>query len=199
MRHLAPALLLLAPACASPSSADGADEPRVNRISLHLGTRGMNGSDWDPVEDEGVGGLEFVHEAPGSVVGIEAAFFAGERTEDDFFVPPAQRVDYRSRTAELSFGVHKELPVQYSGVHPYFGGGLSALNAELRGPENGAEREQDGDSVGLYLHGGVEFDASSALFLGIDLRLRGGSEVHLLGEDRDTGYGQVAFVLGVRF
>lgn len=188
------ALALAAAGCASPPE----DAARESHLGIHLGGRGF-GEDWDPVEHQGTIGFEFVHEPTGSVVGIEAALFASERNEDDFFVPPVATVDVRGRSTELSFGVHKEIPVDYGGVHPYFGGGLSLLHAELRGAEGGVEREEDGDSPGLYVHAGIEFDASEALFIGLDLRLRGGDELDLLGYDRPTSYGQVTFVLGVRF
>jgi hypothetical protein len=187
MRLLALSLLLLSASCAS------------SRVNAHVGYRNFPSDDWEPVDDQGVVGLEFVNEAPDAAVGIEAAFFASEKTEDDAFVPPAAIVDFRMRTAELSFGVHKELPSEYPGVHPYVGGGISLLRAELRGEEGGLEDEENGDSTGAYVHGGVEFDASSALYLGIDLRVRGGTDVELLGEDRWASYGQITFVIGVRF
>lgn len=198
MRTLALSLGLLS-ASASASCASAGDATRDSRIGLHAGYRSFYGGDWGPVDDQGAAGLEFVHETPGASVGLEAAFFVSEKTEDEVFVPPAALVDFRARTAELSFGLHKDLAVHYEGVHPYFGGGLSVLRAELRGEQGGLEDEEDGDSAGLYLHGGVEFDVSPALFLGVDLRVRGGADVDLLGEDRSTNYGQVSFVLGVRF
>jgi hypothetical protein len=185
-------LLLLSLALLSASCAG-------SRTNAHVGYRNFPGDDWEPVEDQGVLGLEYVHEAPGSAVGIEAAFFASEKNEDDAFVPPAGLFDFRMRTAELSFGVHKELSSEYRGVHPYVGGGLSLLRAELRGEQGGLEEEEDGDSTGAYVHGGVEFDASPVLYLGIDLRVRGGTDVDLLGEDRWASYGQITFVIGVRF
>jgi len=194
MKALALALSLVAASCAS-----AGDATRDTRLGLHAGYRSFDGGDWEPVDDQGAAGLEFVHETPGSTVGLEAALFVSEKDEDDFFVPPAALVDARARTAELSFGLHKDLEVLYEGVHPYFGGGLSLLRAELRGEQGGLEAEEDGDSAGLYLHGGVEFDVSPALFLGVDLRVRGGADVDVLGEDRSTNYGQVSFVLGVRF
>ncbi|MFN0006940.1 MAG: hypothetical protein ACKVXR_03455 [Planctomycetota bacterium] len=194
MKALAASFALLAASCAST-----ADTIPDSRIGLHAGYRGLDGEDWGPVDDQGAAGLEFVHEAPGSTVGLEAAVFASEKTEDDVFVLPAAIADFRGRALELSFGLHKDLAVRYEGVHPYFGGGLSLLRVELRGEQAGLEDEEDGDSAGLYLHGGVEFDLSPALFLGVDLRVRGGTDVDLLGEDRSTSYGQVSFVLGVRF
>lgn len=194
MRFLALSLSLLSASCASAGEA-----PRNSRFAVHAGYRSFDGGDWAPVDDQGAAGLEFVHETPGSTVGLEAAVFASEKTEDEVFVPPAALVDFRGRAVELSFGLHKDLAVHYDGVHPYFGGGLSLLRAELHGEQGGLEDEEDSDSAGLYLHGGVEFDVSPALFLGVDLRVRGGADVDLLGEDRSTSYGQVAFVLGVRF
>jgi opacity protein-like surface antigen len=196
------AAALLAAACASaprlePPAQVPADLPS-SALAIHLGVRGLDDHDWDPVDDQGTIGLELVHEAPGSIVGLEAAFFASQREEDDFHVTPSVVVDARGRTSEIDFGVHKTIPVEYGGVRPYLGGGFSVLHADLRGEANGAQARDDADSVGVYLHGGVEFDLSPNLYLGLDLRARGGSEVHLLGDDVDTGYGQVTLALGVR-
>lgn len=203
MKICALSLVLCAASCASvpprTASSGAGDDLPASRLAFHVGERAFDGSDWEPVEDQGVLGLEFVHEAPGSIVGLEAALFASGHIEDDYFVSPTLTADFRGRTSELSFGVRKTMPVDYGGVHPYFGGGLSLLRAELRGDSNGAEAEDDDDSAGVYVHGGVEFDASAALFLGLDLRLRGGTDVDLLGEERSAGYGQVTIVLGVRF
>ena len=196
MRYLAP-ILLLASCASAPSGAE--DGVRDSSLRVHVGQRSIGGSDWDPVEKQGMFGLEFVHESPGSLVGAEAAVLASGDTENDFFVSPTLTADFRGRTAEFSFGLHKEIPVDYEGVHPYFGCGPSFLRAELRGPEDGVEQEDHDVSVGAYLHGGVEFDATSAIFVGLDLRLRGGTQVDLLGEDRATGYGEVTVFLGFRF
>ena len=197
MRALLAPLALLGASCASAPA--GEEAPPDTQLGIHAGWRGFDSGEWGPVDDQGAVGFEIVHEPSTWVVGLEAALFASERTEDDFFVPPTSTIDFRARTSELSFGIHKEMPVDYAGVHPYVGGGLSLLHAELRGEEGGLEREEDGDSPGVYLHGGVGFDVSETLFLGLDLRVRGGSDVDLLGDDRSTGYGQVTFVLGVRF
>jgi len=197
------ALILLGSSCASAPSEIAspfpADDPRASRFILHVGGRALSGSDWDPVEDQGVFGLEFVHEAPESSVGIEAALFESGDTQDDYFVSPTLTADFRGRTTEASFGLHKEFPEQYRGVHAYFGGGLSVLRAELRDVTNGSEEEDYDVSTGAYLHGGVEFDASAAIFVGLDLRIRGGTQVDLVGEDRSTNYGEVTVMLGFRF
>ena len=191
-------LVLLGASCASvPEGA--AEGVRDSNLRVHVGQRSIGGSDWDPVEKQGTLGLEFVHEPPASVVGFEAALFVSGDTQDDYFVSPTLRADFRGRTSELSFGFHKELPVDYEGVHPYFGCGPSFLHAELRGVENGEEHEDDDVSIGGYLHGGVEFDATSAIFVGLDLRLRGGTQADLVGEDRSTSYGEVSVMLGFRF
>jgi hypothetical protein len=193
------ALILLGASCAS--VPDGAPEPvRDSSLRVHVGERSIGGSDWDPVEQQGMFGLEYVHESPTATAGIEAGLLVSGDTQDDYFVaPPDQRADFRGRTTELSFGLHKEIPVDYEGVHPYFGFGPSILWAELKALENGAEQEDSAVSIGGYVHGGVEFDATAALFVGLDLRLRGGTQVDLVGEDRATGYGEVSVFLGFRF
>jgi opacity protein-like surface antigen len=188
MRRIAIVAFALAASCANPG----------NQIELHGALRSLDGGDWSPVEEQGTLGLAFVHEAPGSVVGVEAQAFVSERTEDDFSASPTTVVDARGRTRELCFGLHKSLPVQYEGVHPYLGGGFSLLRAELRGASGTEEVEEDDDSAGLYLHGGVEFDFTPNLFLGLDLRGRAGQKVELLDDDLNAYYGQVAIVLGVR-
>jgi opacity protein-like surface antigen len=195
------ALALLAASCTSVASAGtGIDSDHSSStLDLHIGIRSLDDHDWQPVDDQAVLGIEYVHEPPESTVGLEFGFFASESSEDDFIVSPTNTVDARSRTRELTLGVHKYLPVHYEGIHPYLGGGLSLLRAEVRGASGSGQGTDDDGSAGLYLHGGVEFDLSANFFLGVDLRFRGGNEVELFDEKESTGYSQVTIVLGLRW
>ena len=203
MRPLLLALPLLAGSCASVPSRSTAplpgDDAFASRLALQAGLRSFDEGDWAPVDDQGVLGIEYVYEPAESSVGVEVGFHASERTEDDFRIPPMAVVDVAGRTSELSLGLRKTVPVELDGVHPYVAGGLSILHAELEGESGGQPADDEDDSGGIYLRGGVEFDLSRSFFLGIDLRVRGGSEVELFGSDGSADYGQVALVLGVRF
>jgi hypothetical protein len=49
------------------------------------------------------------------------------------------------------------------------------------------------------MHGGVDFDVSPSFMIGLDLRFLGGSDITLFGENGSADYGQLAFLIGVRF
>lgn len=77
-------------------------------------------------------------------------------------------------------------------LRPYLGGGFSFAKAELDVP--GAS-PSDG-SLGGYLHGGVTFDLTRHVFVGIDFHSRLGQDYDLDGVEVEGLHHQAAVVLG---
>jgi hypothetical protein len=161
--------------------------------------RSLDQDDWSPVDDQGAIGLEFVREDPGSAVGFELGAFTSGKTKDNVPVGGGGTIDVRGRTGEISAGIHKTFSAPGDTVHPYVGAGLAAIRAEFRGNGASSSAEDDDASGGLYVHGGVDFDIGPSLFLGVDLRLLGGTDVTLFGVNGNANYAQFALVLGVGF
>lgn len=190
-------LLALSAALASGCASAGSEAPS-SKLGLYGALRSFDSGDWGAVDDQGVIGLELVHEAPGSAVGFEIGAFGSSDEEDVSDVLGADP-NARGRTAEVAVGLHKTFETDYAGVHPYLGGGLSWLWAELRREIAATELEDDDGSIGGYFHVGVDFEVTPILLLGLDLRGRAGTEPEMFGEDFTANYGQVAVVLSLRF
>jgi opacity protein-like surface antigen len=165
-------------------SAEDSEPPSSNRLALYAGLRQFDEEDFDPVEDQGMLGIEFSHEGSGSGPGFEIGLM-GSRDDGEF-----SGFDVEGRTGEIYGGLRKSF--QLERVRPYIGGGLSYIDAEF---DVGAVGEDDGSLAG-YVHGGVAFDLGESFFLGIDVRWLMFSEIEIGGIEGDADYSQYALVLG---
>lgn len=198
MRFPALASFALLAACAStPSQVQGppAGEYRSSKLDIYLGGRTFHEGDWSPVEDQAAIGMEFVHEGHDAPIGFEVALSGSTKTKED----AVGAIDVTGSTGEISAGVRKTFLKDGSRFHPYIGGGVALITARFEGAVSGASAKDDDSSGALYVHGGVEFDLSPSFLIGLDLRFLGGSDIKLLGEDGSADYGQLAFLIGVRF
>jgi opacity protein-like surface antigen len=179
--------LLLASCAASPSAAPPSVH-KDSRVSIYLGQRSLDEDDWEPIDEQGVFGVEYSRETEGSAVGFEVGLM-GSGDEDDL-----GGADIEGSIGELYGGVRKTF---LDGVvRPYVGGGLSILTAEV---DIDGVGDDDDTSPALYLHGGVDFDITESFFLGLDLRFLFASDIELHGLEGDADYGQLALVLGFAF
>jgi hypothetical protein len=188
---LALALVFLT-ACAAQSTneapAPARGPAKENRIALYLGQRNLNHDDWSPVDEQGTAGLEFVHETAASPVGFEVGIMG---SSDDGQVAG---IDVTGSTAELYGGVRKTFGEGV--VRPYVGAGLSYIDATV---EADGFADEDDSSLAGYVHGGVDFDITESLFLGLDLRVLFASDIEIAGVSGDADYAQLALRLGFAF
>jgi hypothetical protein len=178
----------LEPATAPRPQAARAEPSRDNRISLYLGERKLDKSDYEPVNEQAAYGLELLHETAGGDFGVEFGVL-GSSEEDN-----AGGFRVKGETREVYLGVRKTLGE--SVMRPYFGGGVSFIRSDLEIVGTG---EDDDDSPALYLHGGLSIDVSESFFIALDLRGLLGSDIELFGSPGDADYGQLALVAGVIF
>ena len=203
MKLISSLLLLSLAACASvPQAAPQGDpqavpapvpEPvstasRDNRITLYLGQRNLDEDDYMPVDEQGVFGVEYVRESPGSIIGWEIGLM-GSYDEDRI-----GGFDVEGSTGELYTGVHKTFLTGV--VRPYVGAGISFINSEVEVVGLGKD---DDDSVAGYAHLGVMFHVTELFFLGLDVRALFGSDMTIAGVSTDADYGQLALNLGWAF
>lgn len=165
-----------------------AEPSRDNRVSLYLGQRKLDKSDYEPVEEQAAYGLEFLHETVGGAFGVEFGVL-GSSEEDN-----AGGFRVKGETREVYLGVRKTLGE--SVMRPYFGGGVSFIRSDLEIVGTG---EDDDAAPALYLHGGLSIDVSESFFIAFDLRGLLGSDIELFGSPGDADYGQLAIVAGVIF
>jgi opacity protein-like surface antigen len=198
MRFPTLASVVFLAACASTGSqvqGPPSGEYRSSKLDLYLGGRALDESDWSPVEDQPVIGMEFVHEGHDSLVGFEVALFGSQKTKED----AVGAIDVTGSTGEISAGIRKTFLKDGSRFHPYIGGGVALISARFEGAVSGSSAKDDDTSGALYMHGGVDFDVSPSFMIGLDLRFLGGSDITLFGENGSADYGQLAFLIGVRF
>ncbi|MFN0242286.1 MAG: outer membrane beta-barrel protein [Planctomycetota bacterium] len=174
-------------ACAtvpSPTAVDSPAADRGDRVAIYLGARALDDDDYEPVEKQAMIGFEYSHEKPDDAVGFEFGLM-GSGDEDDI-----GGFDVKASTGELYVGMRKTFGQE--NVHPYVGGGLSIIAAEV----DVSGSEDDDASPAVYAHAGVRFDASESFFLAVDARVLVGSDLELGGVETDADYGQLAFVFG---
>jgi len=198
---LAVSLGALASCAAAPIAAQRPPREPLpsSKIDFYLGGRSFDHDDWHPVEDQGMIGIEFVHEGRDSPVGFEMAVFASEDDEHGFTIPNGNPVEARGRTEEFSMGLRKTFALEEGPVHPFVGGGLSGIHAEQRIKGSGVSASDEDGSPGLYLHTGIDFDMGPNFLLGFDLRFLTLTDVHLFGVSESADYVQFAIVFGLRF
>lgn len=194
MKSVSLLLLLALSACSAvPKAAwqDPGDDPdRPTRIALYLGQRNLDEDDYEPVDEQGMLGIEFVHEAQESVVGWEFGL-AGSAAEDDDVLPGT---DIEATTGEVYAGIRKSIGSAM--VRPYIGGGVSYIQSELEAAGFGSV---DDGSIAGYVHVGVSLDIVPGFFVGLDLRILVGSDLEYGPFDSDADYEQLALTIGGAF
>jgi opacity protein-like surface antigen len=189
MKTIAAGLTLLLASCSAvaPAAQTGV-ETRDNRVSLYLGQRNLDEDDHDPVDEQTMFGIEYSHEGAGDPIGFEIGLM-GSRDEGD-----VGGTDVEGTTSEIYGGVKKTFG--HDVVRPYIGGGVSFIRAtaEISGLD-----DDDDSSLAAYLHGGIGFQVSNAVILGLDARFLFGSDITLFGFETDADYGQLALFVGFAF
>jgi len=195
MKSVSLLVLLSLSACAAvPSYApqDPSDDPdRPTRVALYLGQRNLDEGDYEPVDEQGMLGLEFVHEARESVVGWEFGL-AGSAAEED-----VAGLDVEATTGEVYAGIRKSLGS--SRFRPYIGGGISYIQSEIEATGALGSGSIDDGSVAGYVHLGVSLDITPGFFIGLDLRALVGSDLNYDGLESDADYEQLALTVGGAF
>lgn len=178
-----------APAPAMQPAKPAEKEYTGGRVTLLLGGRSLDEDFWQPLEDQGVLGLEVSLEKPGSAVGWELGIMGSGDSDD---IGP---VDVDASTLEFYGGVRKTFGEPGPGIHPYLGAGLSFIGARVEG---GSVSEDD-SSLAVYAHGGVLGQISESFFIGADLRALFGSDIDFGSVSGDVDYTQIGIVLGWAF
>jgi hypothetical protein len=169
------------------------------RISFLFGRRRLNDALFEAAENPFAFGVEFSQVPEPGSLGFEFGFGIGRDDEDNVTLPAG------GGFAGGIFNVERDMAEIYAGfraefgqsnIRPYIGGGGTLINISERRRQGFNEVEQDDNTVGAYLHGGVQFDLNDAFFLGVDFRRVFGARVDLFDQTFDTDYSQLAFTLG---
>ncbi len=169
-------------AAATPAAAAG-------NANFILGVRAL-GDEWDPIDEQGVLGLNMDLGGASWPVQIEFGFHASG-AEDD--IGP---LDVTASIAELQVGVQKFWKVG-STMRPFVGGGLALVWAEVELEDNlGFSVDEDDNTVGAYVHGGIYWRLGKAFNIGLDGRITGTGDLEAFGSEVDANYFQLGMILG---
>ncbi len=169
------------------------------RVSFLFGRRRLDDELFQAADNPFAFGVEFSQVADPGTLGFEFGFGFGKDEDDNVALPASGTFgggifDVERDMAEIYAGFRAEFG--HSNVRPYIGGGGVLLNMTERRSQGFLEAEDDDNTVGGYLHGGVQVDLNEAFFIGIDFRRVFGSRVELFDQKYDTDYSQLAFTIG---
>lgn len=186
-RWVAPTILCVA--VATPALADG-------NANFNLGRRALDKDFWEPVEEHGVFGVTVDFGAEDWPINLEAGsqLSGAQEEEFDFFL--ASDVEVTAAIVEFNFGVNKTWKPK-GGIRPYIGGGLASVGAagEVDAGFFG-DADDDDQSFGAYVHGGVFWRLGPRFNIGFDARALLGTEITLFGVEGDADYLQFGMLLG---
>lgn len=193
-----------APQSEAPLLQDGEEPPirldyiddriddRVRQISFMAGHREFKDGDlWDRVDAETSLGLEYAHEIKNGF-GFELGALGSLGIQDG----ATSNVDVTGAAAELYGGGRYMLKGKR--WTPYVGGGVAGILAGVDNDQGGQVADDQDFSLGLYVHGGVQYKLTESIYLGVDLRTLFATSLELETITGDTDYVQLGFLFGFR-
>lgn len=210
-----------------PDRGDGwYDDLDTRHVTLLFGRRSMDDGDWDPVEDQWAGGLQFDAYDWDTGHGFEVGT-SYSKDSDDTSIPPFGEVDVKGSTLDLyggyrhtfnldddhdglhhdGDGLHDEHDHEHAPhardwdddveVHPYLAGGVVIVRADVDSEFPGSD--DDDVSPGLYVRAGIGFDLDDeGTRLGLDYRHTFLTDIDI-GGIGDANSDQLMLTLGWAF
>jgi opacity protein-like surface antigen len=160
------------PAQARPRPAKTAAPPSGESrygLAIQMGQKSLKKDDWDPVEKQGLFGLDF-HMGLGALPLQLAAGFLATTKDADLDDGFGNIIKTTGNTSELLIGAR--YPVPLGRARLYAGAGLDIIKAELKlSSDFYGDASADGSKMGFAWFVGAEVDVVSNFYLGADLRM----------------------------
>lgn len=177
-------LLLLAPASAA----------LAGNVNLIVGRRSLDDDQfYRPIEDQTVTGVNVDWAPEAWPVSLQFGFYLS--SADDTIPTPAPPTDVEVKFQELSFGLVR-IWEGHKLLHPYLGGGLSAILADYDTTRAGVPAKADDDTFGFFINGGLYLRFAEKFNVGIDARVLGLTDLDFEGKKSDADYLQLGLLLG---
>jgi len=193
-------------------SETGADIQRSDRQATTLGTAGgffsatlgvktmQEKTEWDPLETQGAGSLEFAWRIPRSafagVAGLAGSYNRQNRNDMVF------QGEVDTWTLEFYLGGKGYLEIPKSSIWAYGGAGVSFIYTDVEGTTyltpNRTDRSDDW-GVGVYAQLGILLRLNRAQSIGIEYRGLFGTNTSFFNSDLSVDYNQLSFVFLVAF
>ena len=127
----------------------------MGNISFFLGKKFLDRKDWEPFDK---------HDEWGILLDLKF-----EETWPIFIAVDLLHSEDEAKTTELNIGVRKVWDNSMQ-VHPFIGGGLALIKAEIEGTALDTPLPKDKIGGGIWIGGGVYWTLSQHLNLGLNLR-----------------------------
>lgn len=160
----------------------------TGNIRIFLGGKGLDKSDWDPVEVQSEFSILSDFGPADWPVHFAADLRFGASNTETF-----AGLDVQSTSWEFNLGVRKIFNPE-SDVRPYVGGGLAFGGAEL---ELGGSRESD-SGAGLWVDFGIDFTITAPMTIGLEL-CWSSIPITVAGVDTDAGGFHLGLTIGFSF
>jgi hypothetical protein len=164
----------------------------VNLNFYPVAARYLDEEFWDPVEEQyALGGtVDFGEEGWPLHFAIGLHGSVGDENFGNAVID-----DVTGGVNEISFGVTKVWTPE-GRTRPFLGGGVSFVHAEADASSLFGDLDDDDDSIGLWVEGGVYWRLGEHFNLGAFGRLLAGSDITLFGVEGDADYWEFGPMIG---
>ncbi|MFP6685404.1 MAG: hypothetical protein VB934_11850, partial [Polyangiaceae bacterium] len=173
------------------------DAPKENAFNVLLGSRALDSDYWGPTDGPVVFGLGYMHERAEAPLGFEVGFQFG-RDSESIFVSGLGTLDLAVDVGNVYVGMRKTF-LRDKVVQPFLGAGVELGFTSVEGSLGAVVVDDNDTSGGVYFHGGLLFQVTGSVRLGVDVRIGRGSDVTLFDVDGDLDYEQFGLLMEVLF
>jgi opacity protein-like surface antigen len=170
---------------------------------IYLGEEKLDQDFWKPVDEQLFLGIETAFESKNDMVGGEwGVQYTNDKNETGITVPGVGAADLKVEllTIEGYFGIHRTF-LRDANLRPYIGAGISVVYYDAQKNTDGVgihvhDDDEGGWTAGLYAHGGISWQCSENVQIGVDVRGLGFTDVNNIGGDGDLDYARLALFIG---
>jgi len=164
-------------------------------LALLLGGRILDNTDWAPLDDQYMAGIEFASIPKYFPLGIEVGYQGSYQSQD---------ADNGSVRETLHGGQHEvyigpRFGISDPGWGLWAGLGFSVIYNHAEAFVAGAKKDGSDTVFGGYAHVGVEYKLAKSFGIGLDARGMYGQDATFLGQDHKTTYLQMALLFAFHF
>ncbi|PLX42557.1 MAG: hypothetical protein C0608_02720 [Deltaproteobacteria bacterium] len=164
-------------------------------VSILLGSKEMDESDWEPLESHGEFGLMTDYKGTGWPLSMAIDLYVSASDEKTFYDSSVGYFDVSVTTSELNFGVRKHF-AEDQRFRPFVGGGIGLMTVEIdTESQYGYGGDESDTALGVWLDGGFSFSVTETFNIGLRLGYSS-ADVDINGYEADAGGTHLGFFLG---
>jgi opacity protein-like surface antigen len=197
-------LAVIASSGASPSSAQTESGTRgLATTRVFFGQEQLDQDFWKPIDQQLFLAVETAYESKNDMFGGEIGLsYTNDKDETGIQVPGVGPADLKVEmlAVEGYMGLHRTF-LRDANFRPYVGTGVAITYYDAQKNTDGVgihrhDDDEGGLAYGLYAHGGISWQCSENVQIGIDLRGVGLTDVNGIGGNGDLDYTRVSVFVG---